>query len=190
MRGASSRAHSNISISTAKSAKRSMAAPDCRAPRNSPGPRISRSRLAISKPSEVSTIALKRSRAVSLTRPLSPVAYISTQADAAAPRPTRPLSWWSCERPNRSACSITMSEALGTSTPTSITVVLTNTPIVPLSNNAMTAFFSAGGMREWSKPTITGFAPGGFKASVSKAWVSVALVRSSASLSSINGQTQ
>ena len=39
------------------------------------------------------------------------------------PRPMRPRSWCSCARPKRSALSITMSEALGTSTPTSITVV-------------------------------------------------------------------
>ena len=37
-----------------------------------------------------------------------------------APRPTRPRSWCSCERPKRSACSITITVALGTSTPTSI----------------------------------------------------------------------
>jgi hypothetical protein len=59
------------------------------------------------------------------------VEYSSTQADAAAPRPTRPRSWCSWLRPKRSACSITISEALGTSTPTSITVVLTSTPIWP-----------------------------------------------------------
>jgi hypothetical protein len=44
---------------------------------------------------------------------------------------------------------------LGTSTPTSITVVLTSTPICPLVNSDITAFFSAGGMRECSRPTIT-----------------------------------
>src|ERR1019366_5953856 len=36
-----------------------------------------------------------------------------------------PRSWCSCASPKRSACSTTMTEALGTSTPTSITVVAT-----------------------------------------------------------------
>ena len=50
------------------------------------------------------------------------------QYDCSAPRPTRPRSWCSCESPNRSASSITITEAFGTSTPTSITVVATSTP--------------------------------------------------------------
>ena len=48
-----------------------------------------------------------------------------------------------------------ISEALGTSTPTSITVVETSTPMTPAENNSITAFFSAVGMRECSSPTIT-----------------------------------
>jgi hypothetical protein len=83
------------------------------------------------------------------------------------------------------ACSITIREAFGTSTPTSITVVLTNTPIWPLVNSAITAFFSGAVNLECSSPTDT---PG--SAALSWAWVSVALLRSSASLSSISGQTQ
>ena len=43
------------------------------------------------------------------------------------PRPTRPRSWWSWARPKRSAPSTIISVALGTSTPTSITVVATST---------------------------------------------------------------
>ena len=43
-----------------------------------------------------------------------------------APRPTRPRSWCSWASPKRSAPSITMIEASGTSTPTSITVVATS----------------------------------------------------------------
>ena len=39
--------------------------------------------------------------------------------------PTRPRSWCSCARPNRSACSMSITEAFGTSIPTSITVVAT-----------------------------------------------------------------
>ena len=105
--------------------------------------------------------------------------------DDAAPRPTRPRNWCNWLSPNRSACSITISEALGTSTPTSMTVVLTNTPICPCTNSDMTAFFSACGMRECSKPIMT---PG---SASHRAWcVSVALRKSSASLSSISGHTQ
>ena len=37
--------------------------------------------------------------------------------------PMRPRSWCSCDRPKRSACSTTITVALATSTPTSITVV-------------------------------------------------------------------
>ena len=44
---------------------------------------------------------------------------------ASLPRPTRPRSWCSCASPMRSAFSMTMSVAFGTSTPTSITVVAT-----------------------------------------------------------------
>ena len=40
-----------------------------------------------------------------------------------APRPIRPRSWWSWARPNRSAFSTSITVALGTSTPTSTTVV-------------------------------------------------------------------
>ena len=74
---------------------------------------------------------------------------------------------------------------MGTSTPTSITVVLTSTPMWPSLNSVITAFFSATGMRECSSPTST---PG--SAAASSAWVAVALRRSRASLSSISGQTQ
>ena len=93
------RAQSSHSVSTAKSANLSNGAPDWRAPKNSPGPRISRSRRAISNPSLVSTIALRRALAVSPSRAASPVDYSSTQADAAAPRPTTDTdsayTWWS-----------------------------------------------------------------------------------------------
>ena len=47
------------------------------------------------------------------------------RSSAAVPRPTRPRSWCSWARPKRSACSITITVAAGTSTPTSITVVAT-----------------------------------------------------------------
>jgi hypothetical protein len=53
-------------------------------------------------------------------------------------------------------------------------------------NSAITAFFSAGGMRECSRPTMHA----GQGIALSSSCVAVALVRSSASLSSISGQTQ
>src|SRR5213595_642548 len=43
--------------------------------------------------------------------------------DFHGPRPTRPRNWWSWERPKRSACSINISVAFGTSIPTSTTVI-------------------------------------------------------------------
>ena len=46
---------------------------------------------------------------------------IRMQYDWSAPRPTRPRSWCSCDSPKRSAFSITITEAFGTLTPTSIT---------------------------------------------------------------------
>ena len=55
----------------------------------------------------------------------------------------------------------------------------------PPLNRAMTAFFSAAGMRECSRPMVM---PG--NAALSASCVAVALVRSSTSLSSIRGQTQ
>ena len=35
------------------------------------------------------------------------------QCDCLLPRPTRPRSWWSCERPKRSACSTTIDRGVG-----------------------------------------------------------------------------
>ena len=66
-----------------------------------------------------------------------------------------------------------------------VSVVLTSTAMCPWVKAAITAFFSSGGMRECSRPTIT---PG--RASLKSACVAVALERSSASLSSISGHTQ
>ncbi len=66
--------------------------------------------------------ALRRAWAVS-----SVESETSTQNDSAVPRPTRPRSWWSWARPNRSAPSMIIIVASGTSTPTSTTVVPTRT---------------------------------------------------------------
>jgi hypothetical protein len=68
---------------------------------------------------------------------------------SAAPRPTRPRSWWSCESPNRSACCTTITVALGTSIPTSITVVATSTSTSPAANARITASFSSPGICPW-----------------------------------------
>ena len=111
--------------------------------------------------------------------------YSSTHTLAAAPRPTRPRNWCSWARPKRSACSMTIRLAAGTSTPTSMTVVATSRRISPLVNSFMTALFSAAFMRPCSRPTIT---PG--SAALSSAWVAVAFCRSRCSLSSTSGQTQ
>ena len=67
----------------------------------------------------------------------------SRQAERAAPRPTRPRSWCSWARPNRSACSTIMIVALGTSTPTSMTVVATRICASPDWKRAMAASFLA-----------------------------------------------
>src|SRR5208282_2603814 len=48
-----------------------------------------------------------------------------------APRPTRPRSWCNWASPNRSACSMIMIVASGTSTPTSMTVVATRILVSP-----------------------------------------------------------
>src|SRR5206468_12140037 len=65
------------------------------------------------------------------------------QYDFHGPRPIRPRSWWSWERPKRSACSINISVAFGTSIPTSITVVETRTWISPALKRRMIASFSS-----------------------------------------------
>jgi hypothetical protein len=91
-------------------------------------------------------------------RPRGLAQPIAAQQDAVRlppPRPTRPRSWWSWASPNRSACSITISVALGTSTPTSITVVATSTPSSPAAKRAITASFSGPFIRPWTSPTLS-----------------------------------
>ena len=175
-------------MSVVRSAKRSIAAPDWRAPRNSPGPRISRSRRAISKPSWVSAIARRRSRAVSLRRPASLVEYSSRQADA----PRRPTG--------RAAGAAGQAKAFGMLDHHQRGIGHVDADLdhggADHAHGAGAEqrhhrFFSAGGMRECSRPTSTG--PSAFPHLPSFAgsrWVAVALPRSSASLSSISGQTQ
>ena len=115
----------------------------------------------------------------------APALVTRKQWEASAPRPTRPRSWWSCAMPNRSASSTTMTVALGTSTPTSITVVATRTLVPPSRKRAMVASFSAAGSRPWSSPSES---PDSSSAS-SRAWVSSAEATSSLSLSPMRGHT-
>ena len=113
--------------------------PDWLAPSTSPSRRCSRSTSASAKPSRVAATALRRCRAA-----LSSLAVVSNrQTPGWAPRPIRPRSWCSWEMPNRSASWITITEALGTSTPTSMTVVETSTSTSPAANRLITASFSS-----------------------------------------------
>ena len=61
------------------------------------------------------------------------------QKDRCGPRPTRPRSWCSCARPKRSASSMSITLAFGTSIPTSITVVATSTSSSPAAKACMVA---------------------------------------------------
>ena len=65
----------------------------------------------------------------------------------------RPRSWWSWARPKRSACSTIMRVALGTSTPTSMTVVETRTWVSPRSKRAMASWREAASSRPWTRST-------------------------------------
>ncbi len=67
-------------------------------------------------------------------------------ASGARRDPTRPRSWCSWEIPKRSAFSISITVALGTSIPTSITVVATSTSASPEANAAIASCFSRGRM--------------------------------------------
>ena len=175
---ASSCAVASSAWSRTRLATASSGRPLWRVPRNSPGPRISRSRSAITKPSLLSSITLSRSAASALCA--KPVTRM--QNDFAAPRPTRPRSWCSCERPKRSACSITITEALGTSTPTSTTVVDTSTSSSCSRKAVITWSFSSCFMRPCSRPTR---ASGKRALSCAAPWVASA--RSTFSLSSTSG---
>jgi CBS domain-containing protein len=55
-------------------------------------------------------------------------------------------SWWSWLSPNRSAFSITITVAFGTSSPTSTTTVATSTSIFASRKSRITASFSSGGI--------------------------------------------
>ncbi len=69
------------------------------------------------------------------------------------PRPTLPRSWWSWLRPNRWASSMTITVALGISTPTSMIWVATRSWRSPRLKAAKIAFCSVEFIRPWSSPT-------------------------------------
>ena len=95
-----------------RDATRSGGSPDWRVPSRLPAPRSARSASAIAKPSfeprTTSSRRMARSSVASESR---------MQKERCVPRPTRPRSWCSWARPNRSASSITITLAFGTSMP-------------------------------------------------------------------------
>ena len=136
----------------ARSARRNAGKPLCRVPSTSPPPRSRRSSSAMRKPSSVSRRIARRCRATSPSGGW----YSKRQVEASAPRPMRPRSWCSCARPKRSACSITMTVAAGTSMPTSMTVVATKRSTPPSAKSAMARSLSALFMRPCTSPTRPG----------------------------------
>ena len=64
------------------------------------------------------------------------------QTDRSVPRPMRPRSWCSCDKPNLSAPSTSITVAFGTSMPTSITVVDTRISMSPFLKLFITRSFS------------------------------------------------
>ena len=153
--------------------------PLCLTPKNSPGPRSFKSSLAISNPSFEWPIIESLSIASSFSEP-----EINTQYDCAFPLPTRPRSWWSCARPKRSAFSITITVAFGTSTPTSTTVVETNTWISFFEKRSIISFFSVDRIWPFRAATVM---EGGSACESIRAYSST-FSRSIFSLSSIIGQ--
>ncbi len=79
---------------------------------------------------------------------------IRMQVERWEPLPILPLSWWSCDRPNLSAFSMTIMTEFGTSMPTSITVVETKSCVSPQAKESMTAFLSAGFILPCSSPSL------------------------------------
>ena len=123
---------------------------------------------AISKPSAVWAIAFRRSRPCGL----SGAVYNSTQAEAAAPRPTRPRSWCNWLRPSaRHARS--PSGWHWAHPPHLDDGGADQHPVSPRENASITAFFSgvAGGMQQRH---LHGQRP------LSSAWVAVTLRSSKA----------
>ena len=170
------RAASSSSTSSGRRATRNCARPDWRVPSISPSPRSSRSISASLKPSRCWASARSRGDSFGPKR---------MQTDACAPRPIRPRSWCSWEIPKRSAPSTSISDAFGTSMPTSITVVETSTSAPPSANAAIAACFSRG--RIWPCSSTTRKSRSSVRESRSNS--AVAARAWSASDSSTSGQT-
>jgi hypothetical protein len=98
--------------------------------------------------------------------------------------PTRPRNWCSWARPKRSACSITMTLAAGTSMPTSITVVATSSRSFPAENAVSAPSRTAASCWPCARPQTWPNLPR------SMAKRSSAAATSSVSLSATSGQTQ
>ena len=144
------RAASMISRCSASDSNRNvMGRPDWLQPSTSPSRRSRRSRSASTKPSWVPATALSRSPALDASGRL----VASRHRLACSPRPMRPRSWCSWLMPNRSASITTITVALGTSTPTSMTVVHTSTSTSPARNAAITASFSSADSRPCISPS-------------------------------------
>ena len=109
----------------------------------------------------------------------------SKQYACCCPRPIRPRNWWSWANPNRSASWITIKVALGTSTPTSITVVETNPAYFPALKSAIIWSFSAPSILPCKIP-IAYLCP---KKSFSSSYNVMAFCKSMTSDSSISGAT-
>jgi hypothetical protein len=156
---------------------RSGACPAVRRGRAVPGPCS-----AMTKPSLVCRIVARRCRAIAD----SGAWYSSTQLDAALPRPTRPRSWCSCAKPSRSAFSMIISEAFGTSTPTSITVVATSRSMLAVLERAHGRLL-LGGLHPAVHQADAGIRQAARQASKRRLCAACA---STSSLSSIRVQTQ
>ena len=148
MASAISRASASGSASRCRFATRSGCRPDWARPSTSPAPRISKSVSAMANPSSVCSIATRRSAASGVFGSAS-----KKQNPRYAPRPMRPRSWCSWDSPNCPASEMIISDAFGTSTPTSITVVETSTGKSPTRKASITRCRSSRSSRPWTRPT-------------------------------------
>ena len=138
---AASRDSSTMAASRSRSAKRSSGTPLCRAPRNSPGPRMERSWRAISKPSCVfvdhfqALLAPHRTTGSSIQQ--DALALVGAAAHAAA-------QLVQLGQAETFGVLDDHQWRIGMSTPTSITVVATSTCQFAAVNASIVAAFSAG----------------------------------------------
>ena len=117
------------------------------------------------------------------------------QYDWIFPRPTRPRSWCRAASPKRSACSITIQVAFGTSTPTSTTLVAIKIWIVPCRKASRIRCCSDSSTREWTRPSLNcgkTFSERNsyIRSAVFKVFLRLPVSVSSSSVSSIRGYTK